>query len=356
MTRVSRVVQCWPDATPVSLVMAELASIPFPPATPPVGSDTPRRAVIDVGTNAVKLLVGDIRAGLIHPLIEKSEQTRLGAGFYETHVLQAENIAHTARVVRDFTQESLAAGASSVRIIATSAARDALNQSELIEALQSASGQTVEVISGEQEADWAFGGVTTDPRLASAPVLILDVGGGSTEFIVGQNSRAQFRQSFRLGTVRLLEHLHPSDPPTAMDWQQCDEQLHGIFTQQIQPALAPVLNECSAHGTLLVGAGGTTTLLARMHLQMSGFDREQIEATQLDLTHVRQERERLWAMPLAARRQIVGLPPNRADVILFGVAIYERVMTTFGFTNLRVSTRGLRYAALLETKGQSKLP
>src|ERR1051326_3636279 len=140
------------------------------------------RAVIDVGTNSVKLLVGIVEGRNVRPLLEKSEQTRLGEGFYETHRLQSQKIQRTAEAVGVFAHEaSTTFQLSSLRIIATSAARDAVNKKELLDAIQQASGHAVEVISGDQEADWVFEGVTSDPVFATEPLLVIDVGGGSTE-------------------------------------------------------------------------------------------------------------------------------------------------------------------------------
>ena len=145
----------------------------------------PRRAVIDIGTNSVKLLVAEVAGATVTPLLEQSEQTRLGRGFYETHRLQPEAIRQTAQAVAEFAGRAGKFSPVSTRVIATSAARDALNAAELIAAIKASAGLPVEIISGEQEADWAFLGVTSDPALAGQPLLILDVGGGSTEFILG---------------------------------------------------------------------------------------------------------------------------------------------------------------------------
>lgn len=134
-----------------------------------------RRAVIDVGTNSVKLLVADVDGGVVEPVMEDSEQTRLGAGFYETHRLQPEAIAKTASAVTSFAVQARQLNAKSVRVLATSAARDAVNQGELTGAIEQASRLKVEIISGEQEADLAFRGVTTSAELAHQPLMLLDV-------------------------------------------------------------------------------------------------------------------------------------------------------------------------------------
>lgn len=311
-----------------------------------------RQAVIDVGTNSVKLLVADVSAAAVRPVLEDSKQTRLGRGFYETHRLQPEPIAKTARAVGEFAETARGLHATAIRLIATSAARDATNPEELVHALEAASGLRVEIISGEQEADWAFQGVTTDPALARVPLLLLDVGGGSSEFILGQGEQKHFRHSFRLGTVRLLETIPPSEAPTRAELAETRRWVREFMFTKVRPALAPALErECTlspAHNPVqLVGTGGTTSILARMELELEDYDRERIEATRLSRERVRWHAERLWGLPLAQRQELPGLPRKRADVILGGVLIYEAVMEEFGFAELRVSTRGLRFAAVM---------
>lgn len=312
-----------------------------------------RRAVIDVGTNSVKLLVADVAGHDVRPILEDSKQTRLGRGFYQTQRLQPETIAKTAQVVAKFEDVARGLNAQSVRVVATSAARDAVNPDDLTSAIQHASGLKVEIISGEQEADWAFHGVTTDPELAKYPLLLLDVGGGSTEFILGHGEQKQFSHSFPLGTVRLLEKVPPSDPPTATELAACRKWLRNFLQTEIRPKLKAELRQEAKfdpvhHRVQLVGTGGTTSILARMELKTEDYDRALIEATRLSFERLRWHVERLWSLPLEERRQIIGLPKKRADVILMGVAIYEAVMEEFEFTELRVSTRGLRFAAVME--------
>lgn len=312
-----------------------------------------RRAVIDVGTNSIKLLVADLAGLDIRPVCEESRQTRLGQDFYQTHLLQPGPIAKTAEAVADFAGKARSARADSIRVIATSAARDALNSQELVSAIQRACGLSVEIISGEREADWAFRGVTSDPALARRCLLILDVGGGSTEFILGQGDQRQFCQSFPMGTVRLLDQLPHSDPPTAEQLAGCRQRLQEFLRAQVEPRLAPVLFDLArAPGgqppVELVGTGGTASILACMEAQLTVFDRTKLEATRLTRERVQWHVETLWRLPLEARKRVVGLPPNRADVILTGTAIYEAVMGFFGLPHMRVSTRGLRFAALLD--------
>jgi exopolyphosphatase/guanosine-5'-triphosphate,3'-diphosphate pyrophosphatase len=310
-----------------------------------------RRAVIDVGTNSIKLLVADVAGRDVQPVHEESRQTRLGRGFYETHRLLMEPIAYSANAVADFAGTARKHGARSIRVIATSAARDAVNPEDLISAIETASKLKVEIISGRQEAGLAFQGVTTDPELANAALLLLDVGGGSTQFILGRGERTHFAQSFQFGAVRLLEKFPHSDPPTRGEFTACRDWLKNFLQSEVRPKLEPALRretDSQSAGIQLVGTGGTTSILARMEAKLDRYDRERMEATRLSQEQVKAHRKRLWSLPLAERKEITGLPKLRADVILPGVLIYEMVMEEFDFKLLRVSTRGLRFAAVMD--------
>jgi exopolyphosphatase/guanosine-5'-triphosphate,3'-diphosphate pyrophosphatase len=312
-----------------------------------------RRAVIDVGTNSVKLLVADVRGTDVQPVLEDSAQTRLGQGFYETHLLQPEAIAQTARAVKAFAAQAHELHAQAIRVIATSAARDAKNSYDLTNAIAAASGLPTQIISGDQEAEWAFAGVTSDARFAASPLLLLDVGGGSTEFILGHEREIHFRRSFPLGTVRLLEKFPLSDPPTAAQLAASRAWLAEFFRAEILPALAPAMQRETKldprHRQIrLVGTGGTATILARMAAGLADFDRDRIESARLTLAAVRDRTAQLWSLPLAERATLPGLPRKRADVILPGVLIFEAVLAELGLDELAVSTRGLRFAVVSE--------
>jgi exopolyphosphatase/guanosine-5'-triphosphate,3'-diphosphate pyrophosphatase len=309
-----------------------------------------RRAVIDVGTNSVKLLVADVQDGVAQPVLEESQQTRLGKNFYDTHRLQPDAIEQTARAVADFAKTARGQDAASVRVFATSATRDAVNPTDLVSAIEKESGLKLEIISGSQEAEWAFQGATCGTDLAKTPLLLLDVGGGSSEFIIGHGGHKSFAHSFRLGTVRLMEKSPHSDPPTPKELSQCRDWVTQFLRKEIHPLLEPVLQREKKAGPLqLAGTGGTTTILARMELKSDRFDRAQIEATHLSLKQIQLHLNHLWSLPLAQRKKVPGLPASRADVILTGVLIFEAVMQEFGFEELRVSTRGLRFAAVMDS-------
>jgi len=313
-----------------------------------------RRAVIDIGTNSIKLLVADVAGRDVWPLLEESKQTRLGRGFYQTHRLQPEAIATSAKAVAKFAAAARQSQAASLRVVATSAARDAVNAGELTAAIELASGLKVEIISGEQEAEWVFQGAVTNPILAQGPLLLLDVGGGSTEFIVGRGQHTGahgvtrptlFSNSFPIGSVRLMEQIPHGEPPKPEELSACRQWVAEFLRMEVRPKLELAMPR---ERVQLVGTGGAASILARMEARLEGYDRERIEATWLSLDRLRWHTERLWALSLEERKKIIGLPRNRADVILTGATIYEGVMQEFGFAELRISTRGLRFAAVMD--------
>jgi exopolyphosphatase/guanosine-5'-triphosphate,3'-diphosphate pyrophosphatase len=306
-----------------------------------------RRAVIDIGTNSIKLLVADVTAQAIVPVREQSKQTRLGQGFYPEHCLQPEPIQRTAEAVARFGNLAREAGADSVRVIATSAVREARNQADLVHAVRDAAGLDVAVITGEQEAGFVYAGVRSDPALAGGRLLILEVGGGSTEFIFGHGPEPEYRGCFSLGTVRLLEQLRPKDPPSATDWAACRSRVEGILNRAVAPELEPHLATGGGVPLRVVGTGGTCSILASMEHQLTAFDRARIEQTVLSRERLWEHQRWLWGLPLAERQNIPGLPPNRADVILFGVAVFVLTLEKWRFDLVRMSTRGLRFGALL---------
>jgi exopolyphosphatase/guanosine-5'-triphosphate,3'-diphosphate pyrophosphatase len=305
---------------------------------------TQRRALIDIGTNSVKLLVADVSSTSIVPVWEGSEQTRLGQGFYEGHILQPVPIARTADAVARFSRVAREHGAAEVQAVATSAARDAVNRRDLLDAVHAASGLRITVISGETEAEWSFSGVLSTEAFRGRRLLVLDVGGGSTEFIVGNGATIGFRRSFELGSVRAFEHLRPPESPSMDDLRRAREHLDGYLCANVLPVLATHLEPSP---DIALGVGGSTAILAMIQLATDVFDREHIESTRFTAESLKALVERLWKMPVMERRQLPGLPPERADVILTGAAIYEAILRVLRPPALGISTRGLRFGALM---------
>jgi exopolyphosphatase/guanosine-5'-triphosphate,3'-diphosphate pyrophosphatase len=307
-----------------------------------------RRAAIDIGTNSIKLLVGEVEAGgTVIPILETSEQTRLGAGLYDSGQLKPEAIGRTVAGVGRMVELARAHGARRVVAVATSAAREAANGVRLQDAVKEAEGLEVRVLTGHEEADWTFQGVASETRLHEESLLVVDVGGGSTELVLGQGRTIEFRCSVRLGTVRLLEKQAAPDPPREEDWIDCRGVIHQTLEEALSPEVRCRLTEASDASVRLVGAGGTATILARLDRGVEAYDRERLAGTVLHLTRLRAMRERLWSLSVANRRKVKGMPADRADVMLTGVGIYEGILDGLGFAELNISLRGLRFGALI---------
>ena len=311
-----------------------------------------RRAIIDIGTNSVKLLVADVADHCVTPIWEGSEQTRLGRGFYQNHRLTPSAIAATSQAATGFVRKARELNATSICVLATSAAREARNVGSLTDAVQKACGLDTLIVTGEQEADLAFQGVATDPEYANAPFLLLEVGGGSTQFILGHQGKKTLARSFQIGTVRLMEAIPHADPPSDQDLAQARVWLRRVLdrevTAHVEPELKRVRQSLSPISVLqLIGTGGTASILGCIEAKLDVFDRDRLEAVSLNIDRLQQTVTLLWSLSLLERKKIVGLPASRADVILTGAAIYEAIMTRFSFQELRISTRGLRYGAAL---------
>jgi exopolyphosphatase/guanosine-5'-triphosphate,3'-diphosphate pyrophosphatase len=307
------------------------------------------RAVIDIGTNSVKLLVAHVDGLCVAPILERGNQTRLGEGFFATRRLQPAAIARTADAVAAFLEEAKAHGPVRLRIVATAAAREAENRSDLLDALQAVAAEIqVEVITGQREAELAFRGVCSAPALATCPILVADVGGGSTELILGDAGQRRFSRSFPLGAVRLMESIRPGHCPGLDALQQCRSHLDAWFEQHVLPVLETAPRADHAQAFQFVGVGGTAAILACIVQELPRYDRALIEAARIDAATLSQWTTRLWCLPLEDRKQILGLPPERADIILTGCAIYEAILRVLKLPTLRPSTRGLRFAALLD--------
>ncbi len=193
-----------------------------------------RRGVIDIGTNSIKLLIADLsEGGGISPRLETSRQTRLGQGLYTAGKLQSDPIRATVAAVNELFALAKRNDCGDTRIIATSAVREAANSGELLDAL----AQAVDVLSGDDEARLAFAGAVSCPRLANDPALVLDVGGGSTEFIVGDAGGMRFYMSLPLGSVRLMERHPVSDPPATGELQTVRKSIDTQLRARVVPEL-----------------------------------------------------------------------------------------------------------------------
>ena len=304
------------------------------------------QAVIDVGTNSIKLLVGEVERGTLTPLLDTTARhpARLGRGYYESRNLQHDAIAGAIDAINELIKRAERYQPASIRLVATSAVRDARNRTEFETMVRERTGLPLEVVSGEREAELIHRGVMSDPSIGPQSLVIMDVGGGSTEIVIAHREELYLSRSFPLGAVRMMEILRPQDPPTAGDRERCDDFLEQYFSEFIVPAVQLGVGE-HGHIHTFVATGGTAACMAMMH---APAQRESEIEAGICLTRedVRFQADRVWNLSLIQRQQIKGLPEKRADVILTGAAIFNAALSFLGFDELVVSRRGLRFGVL----------
>lgn len=307
-----------------------------------------RFATIDVGTNSVLLLVAEKRGGRFEAVVERAEITRLGRGVDKTGALAPEAIEETVRCLETFATEARSLGAGEIAVTATSAARDATNGALFRDQARQRAGVEIQIISGELEAQLSFAAVHAYfAAAASGPLVALDIGGGSTEFIFGVDHRIaaiSFRHSFDVGSVRMTERFVSGHPIPSEDRQKIRAHLRSTFA-----ALPP-----PPAGAQLVGVAGTVTTIFSVLNGIDPYDAARVHGGRIALGALADLAERLCGLPLEERRRLPGLQPKRADVIPAGALVLEAAMERLGATECIVSDRGLRWGLMAHTFGNRR--
>jgi exopolyphosphatase/guanosine-5'-triphosphate,3'-diphosphate pyrophosphatase len=285
---------------------------------------------VDCGTNSTRLLVAEVGPdGRLVDLDRDTTVTRLGGGVDRTGRLAPEGIERTVAVLAGYGERLRAAGADRVRAVATSAARDAANRDDLFGPAAAALGVPLELLAGEEEGRLAFAGATLglDPGV-DGPFLVVDVGGGSTEFVVG-GDEVEGVLSVDTGSVRLTEQWLHTDPPTA-------EEL-SMAVSVVRAHLEDVTRELPAArlARTVVGVAGTVTQIAA--LELGGYDRSAVHHLRLSREAVEDVFRTVATEPLARRRHNPGLHPDRADVIVGGCCVLVGVMRHLELAEVLVS-------------------
>lgn len=303
-----------------------------------------RRACIDIGTNSVKLLVADVEdQRIVNIPRQLAAPTRIGQGVNKTCELLPEAMDRTVAVVQHFKQEAELLGASEIIPVATSAVRDAQNRDVFMQEVTARTGLKPLVISGREEARLTYIGVCSDPQLHSRKLIMLGVGGGSSEFVVGQAGEIEDIFSVNTGCVRLTEEFIHSDPVAPDELQKVIEYV----TSLLHSRLAGI----SMDDRCMVGVGGTISSLLYIHqLKADGTHRYVLQRDELASTLTYLSR-----MKLEDRKKVPGLAPQRADVIVAGAAIFSAVMNMLDAKEIAVSGRGMRYGVLLGQSYQNEI-
>jgi exopolyphosphatase/guanosine-5'-triphosphate,3'-diphosphate pyrophosphatase len=296
-------------------------------------------AAIDVGTNTALLLVARVGAdGKIEALAERAEITRLGRGIGGDGALGAEGIARTLEALRGYTQIARGHGAK-IAAVGTEALRRAPNAAAFLGPAAEILGVPIEVIDGAREAALTFRAVAAAfPDALAGDLVVLDIGGGSTEIVIATGGLVRFKVSLPLGSVRFTEKFIRHDPPQAGEIAAVREAVdQAIAAIPFPPA-----------GATLVGVAGTVTSLAAMAESLASYDPLRVHGYRLSRGSLGGQIARLARATQAERERMVGLDPRRADVILAGALILDGLATAAGAPEVRVSDRGIRWGLLHE--------
>jgi exopolyphosphatase / guanosine-5'-triphosphate,3'-diphosphate pyrophosphatase len=295
---------------------------------------TRRVAAIDLGTNSTRLLVADVDDGALSEVERLLAITRLGDGVDATGNLTKAATARVDAQVGQYADRARELGAEVVLATATSAVRDAANGRGFLAGLEHRHGIRTRLLRGEDEARMTFRGVTS-ARPLSGETVICDIGGGSTELIAGDPGGVNYAVSLDMGCVRMSERFLRSDPPTPEEIEAVRQQVGKMI-----PGDVPAGD--------LVGVAGTITTLATIDLGLAEETPEQIDGHRIGRGRVGEELDRLAGLPLAERREVRGLMPERAPTIVAGAAILAELMDRLGAEQITVSERDILHGAALE--------
>jgi len=304
-----------------------------------------RRAVVDIGTNSTRLFVADVDDGRVGDVVERrTEITRLGAGVDADGRLRDDAMQRVYRVLDDYRKVIDERGAEDAVAVLTSAVRDAANGQEFSETVRDRWGIEPHVLAGDEEARLTFLGATSERDPADqTPTLVIDIGGGSTELVIGIGREMSFHVSNQAGVVRQTErHLH-SDPPTG------DEQA-ALAADAREILSAGVPDRWRRDVGHAIAVAGTATSLASIAQELVPYDPDKVEGFVLSAAESRRILERLAGLTLAERRQVRGLHPDRAPTIVAGVIILIVTLELFGLDEVEVSEHDILRGAALGLK------
>ena len=298
-----------------------------------------RVAVLDIGSNSTRLLVADVDAGRVAEVERQSRVTRLGRGVDLSGQLSGEAIEAACTAIADYMGICRDLGAERIESIATSAVRDAANGEAFVAELRERFMLSARVLGGEEEARLTYTGATAE-RPPAVPTLVVDIGGGSTELVVGTGSDVAFHASLQAGVVRHTERHIAADPPTAPELEALATDVRGLL-EEATGDLALATAEAG------IAVAGTPTSLASIELGLEPYDPKQVHGHTLTLPSIQRLFSQLASAPLSKRREIPGLHPDRAPNIVSGVVILVETMRTFGLDRVSVSEHDILYGTAI---------
>ena len=303
--------------------------------------DLHRVAVVDVGSNSTRLLIADVGPGKVAEIERRSTVTRLGRGVDLSRQLSAEAIEDACRAIDDYMALCREADVESYEAIATSAVRDASNGSAFVAELRERFALSARVLDGDEEARLTYSGATFE-QPPGEPTLVVDIGGGSTELVVGTEREIAFHASLQAGVVRHTERHISADPPTAIELEELAADVRALIGDT-------VTGNPDAAATAGVAVAGTPTSLASIELGLEPYDPKRVHGHRLSLPTIQRLLSRLASAPLSERAEIPGLHPDRAPNIVAGVVILVETMRAFGLEQIEVSEHDILYGTALDT-------
>jgi exopolyphosphatase/guanosine-5'-triphosphate,3'-diphosphate pyrophosphatase len=306
-----------------------------------------RVASIDIGTNTILLLIAELDKGKVNPLVDMETIARLGEGVQKEGVLSKEAMTRGFQTLSQCMQRCRSMDVEKVFAVGTSALREAINASDFLSMIEERLGLTIDVISGEEEALFSFLSVVRDlGESDKRPTLVVDVGGGSTEFILGKGDRVYGWTSLPLGAVRFTEQFHLSDPVREEEWHRMEKAIRERLSEI--PRVEEPVN--------MVAVGGTATTLASVEQGLGIFAVEKIHHFRLTREALRNQILLYRSKTIEERKNIPGLAPARADVIPAGGAILFMAMEELQCPSVLVSCHGVRYGVLYKHLGSMMRP
>jgi exopolyphosphatase / guanosine-5'-triphosphate,3'-diphosphate pyrophosphatase len=302
-----------------------------------------RLGFIDIGTNTILCLIAELKSdGGFDVIDDLAEIARLGQGVDRAGRISPEGEERSLQVLRRYLERCRRRNVEDIIAVGTSALRDARNSAEVQARFKAQLGFEVRVISGEEEAAYSFLAVQKGLHLAGQELLVVDIGGGSTEFIRGNAAGVSQAVSINVGTVRLTEQYLHSDPVRK---EECEKMISVIKKEQ---ARLPDQWLKDGPGLTLVGIAGTFTTLSAVEKKMLRYAHAEVHGSRLTLSEVRRQVALFQSKTIEERKAIPGLEPRRADVMLAGATLIERIMTAFHSERVIVSDQGVRYGLLHE--------
>jgi exopolyphosphatase / guanosine-5'-triphosphate,3'-diphosphate pyrophosphatase len=299
-------------------------------------------AFMDMGTNSVRLMIARFEKGRSYTeLSRQKEMIRLGEGQFDDNRIKPGAMERAVAVCRNFVNMAKTFGAGEIVAVATSAARDASNQKEFLELLKYEAGIEMNVVSGKEEARLIYLGVSRGDKINNR-TLFIDIGGGSTEVIVGDNTGYSYLDSMKLGAIRLsMKFTEDIEGPVSMkQYAMICEHVKSTSIRPVQAIRAFGIKEA-------LGSSGTAQSLAEISRQVL-YKGDESRKSLLRLKDLKQVSKLLCSLPLKERRNVPGMNPKRADILIAGAAILETILSETGIPELRISTRELRDGLLID--------